>query len=711
MESTQLLTIDTKPDLPALLHDFRGCTDASAGLVIQQQTDYNTRFAFWDNQSASGKKTADDAKPWKNASDVRAFVADSIVNEQVKLIKAAWTHGQAQVTALDSATQFAALKVESLLTWLFKYQLRNDLRREVEIYAQFRQQFGLAGMGIYWEQQREVEPLEFDLFKLAAQLGVPPEGPEMLALKEQMMDPLNAPLLEQQFLTSFEGLRKAEAAQAVRDFRAMARCIIPRIRTTRSLPRWVAMRPYADLVFAPGIRDIQRTNRCYVREWLTPDELRDRAAMYDWDKKWIEKAIELRGSARSRYGEVFGYLVSLSPTNRLSTVTGGTDPRTRELVEVIHAYHRAPDKFGRMLRACTVFHPAIPDLAATHGPMPYQHGKWPFVMGAREKTDTAITESRGVPDIARHDQDVIKDETDARRDAGRLTIQPPLAKPLRRAGEVIRIAPAAQFTELNTGEVRPFPIPAAPNPSIEVEQSAYRRLAHYFGRPGPNADPALVGLHAQDLTDDVLCEFAEMTEMTVQLCQQYLDPVKAETIIGSAASVLFEGGREEIQGSFRFVITYDTRNHNMEATKMKVAGVKELLQLDRNGVIDFSGIAGTALSWIDPSLAQRFVKPEQAAMESEAKEEDDALVKIISGLEPAPPPENANANLRLDVLTKRTQANPVLQQLIQSRPDIQAMLEARVKQLTFITTQRQNAIIGRTGAESGLAQLQEAQPA
>jgi hypothetical protein len=54
-------------------------------------------------------------------------------------------------------------------------------------------------------------------------------------------------------------------------------------------------------------------------------------------------------------------------------------------------------------------------------------------------------------------------------------------------------------------------------------------------------------------------------------------------------------------------------------------------------------------------------------------------------------------------------ANPILAQILPSRPDQQAMLEARMKQLQFIDTQRQNAVIGRTGAESGLAQLQKQQ--
>jgi hypothetical protein len=47
--------------------------------------------------------------------------------------------------------------------------------------------------------------------------------------------------------------------------------------------------------------------------------------------------------------------------------------------------------------------------------------------------------------------------------------------------------------------------------------------------------------------------------------------------------------------------------------------------------------------------------------------------------------------------------------MVQQRPDQQAMLEARLKQLQFIGTQRENAVIGRTGAESGLSKMQQEQ--
>jgi hypothetical protein len=706
----QLQTIDTTPAMPALVSDFMTCVDSATHLVTQQATDYETRFALWSGQSADGKKKyGDDPKPWKNASDVRVFEADAVVAEQVELMMAAWNLGTMQLSTTEPQNRLAALKAQQYLQALFRTQLRQEAACEVQRYAQWRQMYGLAAMGVYWEQQREVEPLTFDLFKLAASLNIEPNGPQLLALKEKLMDPFSAPLLEEMFLTTFEGVTKREAAEAVRDFRATATCVIPRVRTVRAQPRWVAMRPWVDLVFPPSARDIQRVPRCYVREWLSPDELQDRATQYNYDRKWVEEALKQRGKGRSQYGDNLGYMT----TQRTGTDGWGTneDTRQRDLIEVIHAYHRAPDKHGRMLRACTVFQPGVPELYASHGPLPYAHGKWPFVIGAREVVDVALAESRSVADIVRHDQDVIKDEVDGRRDAAKMATLPPLVKPLRRALERLVVGPAAQWTEQNVGELRFMAPPVNPSPSIEVENASRSRIDRRFGRPGSTATPELQRLYGQGLVNSFLTEVSAMGLMTLQLAQQYLDATSIDVVTNNTFVTLFTGSREDIQGQHNVTLSFSVDNLSNKEAMEKLNGIMEVAKLDRHGVLDFAGLAGEALALVDPSLAARFVRTEQQATEIEAAEEIDALVKILSGIEPPPPPENANAGLRSQVLQKHLQANPILAQIVQTRPDQQAMLEARMKQLQFIDTQRQNAVIGRTGAESGLAQLQKQQPA
>lgn len=704
----QLQTIDTKPELTALVSDFQTCVDSTTHLITQQATDYETRFALWNGQSADGrKKYGDDPKPWRNASDVRVFEADAVVNEQVELMLAAWTLGTMQLSTTEPQNRLAALKAQQYLQALFRVHLRQEAACEVQRYAQWRQTYGLAAMGIYWEQQREVEPLTFDLFDLASSLGIPPEGPQLLALKEKLMDPFSAPMLERMFLESFDGVTKSEATQAVRDFREMAKCVIPRVRTVKAQPRWVAMRPWVDLVFPPSTRDIQRVPRCYVREWLSPDELQDRATQYDYDKKWVEAALKQRGKGASQYGHNLGYMTS----QRIASDGWGNndDTRQQDLIEVIHAYHRAPDKHGRMLRACTVFQPGVPDLYASHGPLPYAHGRWPFVVGAREVVDVALAESRSVPDIVRHDQDVIKDEVDGRRDGAKMATLPPLVKPLRRALERLVVGPAAQWTEQNVGELRFMPPPINPNPSIEVEEKARARVDRRFGRPGSTASRELQRLYGQGLVNSFLTEVSAMGLMTLQLAQQYLDKTSIDVVTNNTYVTLFSGSREDIQGQHNVTLSFSVDNLNNKEAMEKLAGIMEVAKLDRHGVLDFAGLAGEALALVDPSLAARFVRTEQQATELEAAEETDALGKILTGIEPPPPPENANAQLRLQVIQKHMTANPILAQLLPSRPDQQAMLEARMKQLQFIDTQRQNAVIGRTGAESGLAQLQKQQ--
>src|SRR4051794_5559955 len=97
--ANQITTIQLQvPKLALLVNDFQECVSASAGLVTQQATDYRTRFALWNGQHGNGRKGDKDAAgeepmPWKHASDVRIFEADATINEQVRMMMAAWERG------------------------------------------------------------------------------------------------------------------------------------------------------------------------------------------------------------------------------------------------------------------------------------------------------------------------------------------------------------------------------------------------------------------------------------------------------------------------------------------------------------------------------------------------------------------------------------------------------------------------------------------
>ena len=111
------------------------------------------------------------------------------------------------------------------------------------------------------------------------------------------------------------------------------------------------------------------------------------------------------------------------------------------------------------------------------------------------------------------------------------------------------------------------------------------------------------------------------------------------------------------------------------------------------------------MSGIDPSMAENVLVPVEAANQKQVSDEQDALAKMIAGIEPPMDPQpGMNYQLRLQVLQQSIQQNPEMQRRIAAQPDTAALIENRVKFLTFQTQQQTNAQIGRVGTAPTMQQ-------
>lgn len=149
------------PAVSDILKELQDCLTNSSGLTNQQEADWRTRMCLWTGQSDDGRKWKDrlgvDPMPWNGASDQRVRAVDEVINEQVALMLEAFSRSMVQVTSSRGDSMGASQLVNHILTWLFKVHLRSDLERELELYANYRQQYGMAVMGVWWEQRRQLE--------------------------------------------------------------------------------------------------------------------------------------------------------------------------------------------------------------------------------------------------------------------------------------------------------------------------------------------------------------------------------------------------------------------------------------------------------------------------------------------------------------------------------------------------------------------------
>jgi hypothetical protein len=704
MPSLSLETIDLEAaNLEAIRSELEEVIRDSAEIVTQQETDFDTRLATWPGQSADGRKwrknLGKEAMPWEGASDMRIREADAICNEQVDVCKNAWNNATLQSYALREDSLPSSARVNTLLSWLLKVHLKEKIRPEVELFAQWRQGFGMAVMGVFWEQERRLEIEELDIQALAAKVAEKsPE--EAAAFVEELRSLFTDPLREEEALESLramgDGITRAKARKMRDELLESGVCRFPKITVSRSLPCWEALRPFVDVFFPPATHDIQKAPWVAKSEWLSETDLRDRIETEDYNPAWVEEAIQHKG--KESVTSLNGWYTTDRDRLRKSGLALGN--AQEDLVQIFHVYYKGTEQTTEApVLMCTVMSPNVPKLTGKHTIAGYRHGKYPFVAGVRERISRAMTDSRSVPEIAGPVQSAIKSQFDSRTDATNIANIPPLITPLHRANTRMEFGPGCQHAERKSGELRWMPVPTGQlGASVEVEAAARAHSDRYFGRFSDAVNPTVSQLRASNLVEDFLGEMRQCARQTVQLAQQYLPEMVIERVTGGRR-VPFRVSREEIQGEFDITFTYDPRNMDMELVAQKLKMFKEVLSFDSFGVTDRTTLTNRAMSWIDPNLAEELVGDSEAASDAEVENEKQNFALIMAGVEPPMRESGQNFGLRLKVLQSLVQGNPQAGAEIQGREDRMALFENRVKHLQFMLQQQENATTGRVGVE------------
>jgi len=429
------------------------------------------------------------------------------------------------------------------------------------------------------------------------------------------------------------------------------------------------------------------------RELVTETELRDRVQTEDYDAEWVDKAIEQKGRtiifsdaswSRNWYsGQQLNFL-----------------DEAKDLIEVFHFYYKVSTRGGLpQVRKC-VLHAGVPDTEAWSGEMPYDHGKYPYVLHVREHLSRCVLDSRGVPELASSWQQSIKAQHDSRVDRTSLVTLPPVLVPPTRGAQRLAFGPGVQRPKRRGEEIEWMRVPPFDGASIEIEKSTERMVDRYFGRISETNPPDRAMLYQQHLVDMWLGELEQVASMVLQLDQQYLPDEVAIRVANGPVRL----NRSEIQGQFDMQMVFDVRNLNAELLKEKLNLINTMvLPLDRFGAVDLAKMVQITMGAVDPTMADMVLQDVETASAQQVNEEQDILAKMVAGMEtPMEPGPGINYGLRAQVLQESVQKNPELQQMIQARPILQQMIEARLQFLTFQAQQQENANIGRVGAQSVL---------
>ena len=674
---------------------------------------YASRLNVWSGQSADGRKHGSDLNaqpfPWEGASDMRPRVIDAALNEQVMLMMQAFTRANPQAVAMDSGDLEYAEKVSTLLKYVLWNQMRPQIRRELQLAANWRQTYGSAVTAVMWDQQLRRTSQEITLDGLATMLAATEDPQQLEAVKQQVMEQVMDPLREEENLRTLMGmspiLKKGPARYCLKMLQQTGRCEIPVPEVFSAMPRWSALLPMVDIFFPVITDDIQRAPWVAHRERLTESELRDRINTHGYDADWVEKAVKRKGFV---VDTLTSNLLLLSESRR--NFWGILDYERRDLIEIFHFHRKSVDDDGIPNVWNTVLCLGVRDCVGLDEALPYEHGLYPYVVHQREQISRTILESRGIPSIADTWEHEIKVQRDARTDRTSISVLPPILVPASRGAMNLSFGPGTKWPSRRGEEISWMQIPPGDGSSIEVEKAAQTTLDQYLGRMTGNCPPQLAQLHQQDLVDGWLIEMRQVVAQTLQLCQQYMSEDQVVRIVGPLSRP-WNAGRSEIQGMMDVSLEFDTRDLNHELLKEKFGLLQTVLANDRFGRVDYSKFTELMFRAIDPNMAGAVLQPMDQATQAQVSDEQSALTQMVAGIEPPMQPQTGmNYQLRLQTLQQSIQMNPELQQMIAARPVLSKMVENRIKFLTFQIQQQGNAQIGRVGTAPVLEAGQPGQP-
>jgi len=726
MHSDPLAVASNKPNITELLTEFRSCFPSSGAGMGSDWAD-RVRFSIWEGQSEDGKKHGTKGKeafPWEGASDSRSMLVDEVIVENVGVLVTAFAN--AMVKPKMSVREGASYGVALADHWINDC-MSEELIREVELAAQYRETYGWFVLSPTWEQQVTLKRKTVSLSELAVYAATNAQslGIDINTLQQWsqiIMDPsqdetgveilkviwnhYNSQSIPPKLLHLVPAPSDAKLRKALKDLREKSETEIVYADLTKNGPQLVALKPYEDVWIPPDATEVQKARVIFRREYITEADLRARVRTDEYDEAWVNLVAQHRGQASS---------FQMLPTGTGGSVTQAMQPKTHSnqivspegaLCEVIHAYHRAVDEDNVPGVYVTTFSAAVSkdeqgnDICAKHELLDYPHGEYPFVGGAREHWCRRFTSSRGVPEIIATHQNRDKALDDALIDRTSVTVLPPVNVYDTPLGGKYKFGPAIQNRVLPGREPQFMQVPDGRGVSdaVVVKEHIQKRIDNYFGKMSENVPPQRVQTVQAMSVGSFLMAFSKAFQQLIALGSAYMTDEEFSEVTGAPQGWL-ESRRTQPK-ALQSQLKYDVRELDPEmATKRIEAMNQVVIPSDVTGVIDRAKWVAIQVRSINPAWGKDLIIPGPQASEAMFKAVRDDLAQMFLGNEAKYTENDPAAQQKLQFADQIVASNPNYQQAIQQGGRFAELLQKWIDNLKFSITQQNNKQIGRIGVQ------------
>ncbi|MDC0157331.1 hypothetical protein OAK38_06195 [Verrucomicrobia bacterium] len=677
---------ENEPDIDELKSDLERIKSNLSYFQDRADTARSIRMSEWPGKGRYGRKEGPDAFPWEGASDLSPQLINGLLDSDVALLKTALKKGTVIAAPVESSDVKSARLVGDFCKW--RLNSLTELPREAGVAANNLLQYGSCFLGVYFERRvrRVYQPISIDqIAETAPEFAAAIADPEM---KENVMDVARQ---------AFPNISKKRVRKMVSELQKTGQTEIPTEKITMNRP---AVRAYAlgeDLFVDSNISSMDSARSVYCCHYWTPEQLKEKVLTEGWDSDFVDEVIEKStGEMESNYQGTFE---GLYPANRQAPVNRDG------LCKVISVYRKEIDSDGVPLCSVVIFSESCEGYATQYA-MSADAGGYPFVAITREHISRNLLQSRGYPEILRDLELAVKVEMDSRVDRASLSTVPPITHGVGRAPPAI--GPGAKIPTRRPGEVQYLDIPRYGPASNEVENHL-RMIAHKMtGRPTTETDAADAQVLRQELVDNWLNGWTEVLRKIWALDKAY----SAEVFFRVTGNPEGQSIIMDDQGEFDFNLSFQATSAEESKVIEKLDTVGRVMATyDRAGQARYPQFLKIFLDALDPNLSAQLIAPAEESNQKEVVETTSDFSKIASGVMISPP-QNANAQLRLQILEQiMTGSEEVPAQDLQARLQedelFAARLEAYTKQLQFIIDQQKNAEIGRQGGPPGLPPTSE----
>jgi hypothetical protein len=666
IEDESLVYLDKKPDIGALADAYDTCLIDLDYYFESCLRSYNDRRNIWDGKSDDLRKNGANAFPWQGASDQEVNVVGERIDMYVALFDQALQRSHIKAFPTSMAAMPKAAVVSGFLKWMRSSYIP-DFKRQMELGGNYLMEKGIMVSYVGWNREKRsyLQSVSLEQIQEAS-----PDLVEMILSGQD--DEMLLDLIQQ----SFPDLSTKRAKKAIKDLRKMGVAEIPLPRQTVDSPVVYACAPDGEVMFPSYISDPQRAPYMFWRTFLTAQELEKKVTNEGWDEKWVENAIKNLRGKDSMYldGE------------KVKTQTRLPITDDNDLVMVVYAYQRLIDEEdGSEGIYCTVFHPQTEGYAKHE--LLNGYDDYPFVVTRLANDQKRMYEVQTFSDILRGPQMQIKTERDSRIDRASLATLPPIMHPAGRPPS--DWGPGRKVPYRRLGEIAFGPIPPRDDGSVESELSMRSQADRAIGLDLENP---LSAARQQYYIGKFLDHVKDVLTMAWKLYQRMgPDEVFFQVTGNPNPQVMTKGSPDE---DFSIMVSFDSLSNDPDTAETQLKNMVQLVQLDRNGIMDVNKLLEFAASSINPIFADYVLQPAEEAQQKVAKNVTDDLAKIFAGIEVPAQPNGAQIAMQL---VQAYVQQPDVAAKAQSDEAFAARLQKYAEQYQFQLQQAQNAEIGKIG--------------